>query len=108
MTSGCTHQTRDMRLLVTASEAAEALAVDAKTLAAALQVSIRNIRSMDAGGRLPRPLRLNGRSVRWVLDGPHGIRAWLAAGAPKRSEFEARVNVEKRLPGNGKPRKERA
>lgn len=65
------------------------LAVDAKTLAATLHVSVRTIRAMDAGGKLPKPVKLNAHAVRWVLDGPHGIRAWLIAGCPDRVMWEA-------------------
>lgn len=64
----------------------EPLALDAKTLAASLHVAVRTIRSMDAGGRLPRPVRLNGRCVRWPLE---DIKAWLAAGSPGRADWEA-------------------
>ena len=68
------------------------MAVDARTLGGMLGLSLRTIRTMDAAGKLPRPVQLNGRAVRWVLDGPKGIRAWLTAGAPDRSTFEARMN----------------
>ena len=83
----------------------KAMAVDARTLGRMLGLSLRTIRTMDAAGKLPRPVKLNGHSVRWIV---FEIESWLAAGAPNRSEFEARVNAEKRLPENGKPRKERA
>ena len=72
----------------------ERLAVDAKQLAKLLSLSVRTIRTMDAAARLPRPVKLNGHAVRWVLDGPQGIRDWLAAGAPNRSEFEAHLSAE--------------
>ena len=65
------------------------LAVDAKQLGQILNLSVRTIRTMDAAGKLPRPVRIGGRAVRWVLDGPNGIRAWLAAGCPDRTAFEA-------------------
>ncbi len=78
----------------TANVTLEPLAVSAQQLARMLGMSVRTIRTMNAKGTLLRPVRLNGRSVRWVLDGPQGIRAWLAAGAPDRSEFEARVKSE--------------
>jgi prophage regulatory protein len=61
------------------------LAVDAKALARMLRVSVRKIRTMDASGALPRPLRLGGCVRWWVED----IRAWLAAGAPDRRTWEA-------------------
>ena len=61
------------------------LAVDAKAVGAMLGLSVRTIRSMDAAGQLPRPIRLNG-SVRWRVS---ELRAWLAAGAPSREAWEA-------------------
>lgn len=70
---------------------ASPLAVDAKQLAKQLGLSVRTIRTMDAAGKLPRPVKLNGHSVRWVVS---EIESWLAAGAPNRNEFEARVNAK--------------
>lgn len=63
------------------------LAVDAKQLGAMLNLSVRTIRTMDAAGKLPRPIRL-GHAVRWVIDGRTGIREWLEAGAPNRKAWE--------------------
>jgi len=77
------------------SSTTEQLAVSAQQLAPMLGLSVRTVRTMDSAGRLPHPVKLNGHAVRWVLDGPMGIRAWLAAGAPDRSEFEARVNAKR-------------
>ena len=62
------------------------LAYDAQALACALSVSLRTIRAMDVAGELPRPVRLRRRLV-WAAD---EIRAWLAAGAPRRAEWESR------------------
>ena len=70
------------------------LAVNAKLLAPLLAVSVRTVRLWDTLGRIPRPIRIGG-CVRWVLDGPTGIRAWLAAGAPDRRTWEA-------MTGNGR------
>jgi hypothetical protein len=64
------------------------LVADAKFLARLLGASVRSIRTWDAGGRLPRPIRIGGRTV-WVLGGKWGIRAWLTAGAPARADWEA-------------------
>lgn len=61
------------------------LAVDARALGARLCVSLRTIRTMDAAGKLPRPVKLNGHSVRWVVS---EIEEWLAAGAPDRAAWE--------------------
>lgn len=64
----------------------EPLAVDARQLGRMLGLSIRTVRTMDSAGRLPRPVKLNGSSVRWLVN---EVRDWLAAGAPSRSEWEA-------------------
>lgn len=63
------------------------LVVDARKLAKLLSCGLRTIRTMDAAGRLPRPLRLGGNLVRWDL---REIAAWLQAGAPDRATWEAR------------------
>ncbi len=63
-----------------------ALAVDAEALGRMLTLSTRSIRRLDSAGNLPAPLRIGG-AVRWPLDGPGGIRSWLAAGAPDRARF---------------------
>lgn len=68
------------------------LTVDAKALAVVLGgIGIRTVRAWDAAGVLPKPIRIGGRVV-WLLD---AIRAWLAAGAPSRAEWEARKRAEK-------------
>jgi predicted DNA-binding transcriptional regulator AlpA len=61
--------------------------VDAKGLAELLPFAVRTIRTMDAAGKLPEPLRIGGR-VAWRVS---EIREWLAAGAPPRSEWAAIV-----------------
>lgn len=62
------------------------LAVGAAQLGKLLGLGLRTVRSMDAAGRLPRPIRL-GSSVRWRFA---EIEAWVVAGAPNRDEWEAR------------------
>jgi predicted DNA-binding transcriptional regulator AlpA len=62
------------------------LVVDARRLAAMLGASVRAVRSWDASGRLPKPLRIGGRVVWRVSE----ICAWLDAGAPDRGTWEAR------------------
>lgn len=62
------------------------LVVDARRLARLLCCGIRTVRTWDAAGKLPAPIRIGGRVV-WRVD---EIRAWLAAGAPNRAEWEAR------------------
>lgn len=80
----------------TANVTPEPLAVSAQQLARMLGLSVRTVRTMDSAGKLPRPVKLNNHAVRWVLDGPLGIRAWLAVGAPDRAAWEA-------IKGNGRP-----
>ena len=62
------------------------LAVDAKQLASMLGVSLRAIRALDASGKLPRPVTIGMRSIRWPVS---EIEGWLKAGAPDRSVWEA-------------------
>ena len=65
---------------------APALLLTADDLARELRVSLRTLRTMDAGGRLPRPIRPGGgRSLRWRRS---EIVEWIAAGAPRRDEWE--------------------
>lgn len=61
------------------------LALSAGEAAQLLGISVRHLWALNAAARLPRPIRF-GRSVRWSLD---ELRAWLAAGAPERAEWEA-------------------
>ena len=67
------------------------LVVDAKSLAPMLSCGVRTVRTLDARGLLPKPLRIGG-SVVWVVD---DIRAWLEAGAPDRETWEARKTILK-------------
>jgi predicted DNA-binding transcriptional regulator AlpA len=67
------------------------LVVDAARLAPLLTVSVRTVRTWDAAGKLPAPVRIGGRVV-WRFD---EIRAWLDAGAPDRSTWEARKPARK-------------
>lgn len=64
----------------------EPLAVSAQQLARMLDLSVRTIRSMDAAGKLPKPVRLNGHAVRWVVA---ELESWLAAQSPDRTVWEA-------------------
>lgn len=61
------------------------LLVDARRLALLLCAGLRTLRSWDAGGKVPRPLRLGGRTL-WLVS---EINDWLAAGAPDRATWEA-------------------
>lgn len=67
------------------------LVVDARRLAKLLCAGIRTVRTWDAAGKLPAPLRISGR-VLWRVD---EIRAWLTAGAPDRETWEARKAARK-------------
>jgi len=69
-----------------ADPAGSPLVADARRLALLLCAGIRTVRTWDAAGKLPTPLRIGGRVV-WRVD---EIRAWLAAGAPDRATWEAR------------------
>jgi len=75
---------------------APALVVDARELARLLRLSLRTIRALDSGGKLPRGVCF-GRAKRWPLDGPKGIRAWLAAGAPDRGTWDRRRLIARLL-----------
>jgi predicted DNA-binding transcriptional regulator AlpA len=61
------------------------LAIDAADVGKLLSVSERHVWGMNSRGRLPRPIRL-GRAVRWRVA---ELQAWLAAGCPERSRWEA-------------------
>jgi len=60
--------------------------VTAKHAAAMCGKSLRTWRTWDAIGLIPRPVRI-GRSTLWRLD---ELRQWVAAGCPRRAEWEAR------------------
>lgn len=59
---------------------------DRNGLAERLAVSPRQVDSLDAQRKLPRPLRL-GRLRRWD---PAEIDRWIEAGCPSRDDWEAR------------------
>jgi predicted DNA-binding transcriptional regulator AlpA len=62
------------------------LAVDASRLATLLSLGLRTIRTMDAAGKLPTPFRCGNRKLWSVTE----IKAWIAADAPDRAEWEQR------------------
>ena len=62
------------------------LLVTAKQGARMCGKSLRTWRAWDAAGWIPRPVRI-GRSTLWRLD---ELRTWVAAGCPRRNEWEAR------------------
>ena len=51
-----------------------------------LRVSPKTIRRMDEAGKIPAPVTVGARSLRWVRQ---TIVDWLAAGCPDRETFEA-------------------
>lgn len=61
------------------------LLVTAKQAAAMCGKSLRTWRTWDSGGLIPQPVRI-GRSTLWCLA---ELRAWVAAGCPRREEWEA-------------------
>lgn len=64
------------------------IAVEAPAAAALFHLSERNWWRLHSSGRCPLPVRC-GRSVRWLLDGPRGLRAWAESGCPPRDRFLA-------------------
>ena len=62
------------------------LLVPGKEAAAMCSKSLRTWRAWDAAGRVPRPIRI-ARSTLWRVEELH---AWIAAGCPSRTEWEAR------------------
>lgn len=62
------------------------LLVSAKLAAVMCGKSLRTWRTWDAAGWIPRPVRI-GRSTLWRAD---ELRDWVAAGCPRRAEWEVR------------------
>ena len=60
------------------------LLVTARQAALMCGKALRTWRSWDAAGRIPRPVRI-GRSTLWRVD---ELRGWVAAGCPRRDEWE--------------------
>lgn len=67
------------------------LAVDAKGVAKLLTVGLRTVRTWDAAGKLPKPVRI-GAKVLWSVA---ELKAWLAAGCPERAEWDCRKAAAK-------------
>lgn len=55
-------------------------------IARELRLSAKTIRRMHVDGKLPQPVTVGTRSLRWVRQ---TIVEWLAAGCPNRATFEA-------------------
>jgi prophage regulatory protein len=69
------------------------LVVDARRLAKLLCAGVRTVRTWDAWGKLPAPIRIGGRKTVWLVA---EIRAWLAAGAPDRATWEAHKTASRK------------
>ena len=74
-----------IRLAIAKRKRLAFLVVDARRLARLLCCGIRTVRTWDAAGKLPAPIRIRGRVV-WRME---EIRAWLEAGAPDRKTWAA-------------------
>ena len=59
------------------------LLLRAPQAAVTCSVSIRTWRAWDAAGKIPQPIRI-GRSTLWRTD---ELRAWVAAGCPRRKDW---------------------
>jgi hypothetical protein len=68
--------------------------VDAEVLAPCLGISLRALRALDAGGHMPRPIRL-GDTRRTLWSWPE-CRAWVRVGCPGREEWE-RLKAARRV-----------
>jgi len=62
------------------------LALGCREAAAAIGLSERSFRRGVSAGRVPQGLKIGGRRV-WPLDGPNGLKAWLAAGCPPAGDW---------------------
>jgi predicted DNA-binding transcriptional regulator AlpA len=67
------------------------LAYSSDGLAKRLSVSRRTVERWNSAGKLPRPIRLGGRLLRWIAS---EIRDWVLAGMPHRDEWE-RIKKER-------------
>lgn len=61
------------------------LLLTAREAAALCSRNLRTWRSWDAAGVIPRPVHI-GRSTMWRID---ELREWVAAGCPRRQEWES-------------------
>ena len=60
------------------------LLLTAEDLAAELQVSLRSVRRLDLEGKLPEPVHVGGRLLRWRAA---EVRDWVNAGCPRRDRW---------------------
>jgi len=71
---------------VVADRTPNPLLLTARQAAAKCGKALRTWRSWDSAGWIPRPVRI-GRSTLWRAD---ELREWVAAGCPRREEWEQR------------------
>lgn len=62
------------------------LALGCRDAAKAVGLSERSFRRGISAGRVPQGLKVGGRRL-WPLEGPNGLKAWLAAGCPPRRDW---------------------
>lgn len=67
------------------SNLVEALLLDARAAAQLLAVSESTLWKLHSSGRIPNPMRLGGRVVRWRRE---ELEAWVRAGCPPRERWE--------------------
>lgn len=67
----------------------DVLLVSAREASALCGKSLRTWRTWDAGGLIPRPVRI-GRSTFWRTE---ELRDWVAAGCPRRLAWEAQSDL---------------
>jgi len=72
------------------------LALNAVELARMLDVSLRHVWRQSSAGKLPKPLRIGSKCVRWTRS---EIEGWLAAGAPDRRTWEQMKSEQARRVG---------
>lgn len=66
------------------ADAAGPILVDARRAAALIGVGLRTLRTMDAAGKMPAPVRLSHGCVRWRLA---ELLDWAEAGCPDRETW---------------------
>lgn len=67
------------------AESAGPILVSAAQVAAMLGIGLRTVRTWDASGRLPTPVRLSDGCVRWRVA---ELRDWADAGCPDRVTWQ--------------------
>lgn len=67
------------------------LTLNVADMARELKTSTKTIQRMHLDGRLPAPIVIGSRTLRWSRD---ALMRWIAAGAPPREEFEEQQSIE--------------